>query len=446
MSNARGPGGSPRFVVPALWIVGVLLFAAVLGARADEAWDRSFDILPPATQRAREYLNLRYSLFVGGTLWRVIGLGLLVMWRVGPRLAEGRLLRRAKPVLAATLMAGAALTFLALWHLPVSAISYAIEKRYGFSTASPGLWLADRVRDWAFSLLWAPLAGLAMAVVRRFPRGWWAVMGAALVPVAFVVLILYPVIIEPAYNRFESMQPGTLRNRIADLAERAGAKDPAILVVDASRRTTRMNAYVVGLGPTHRIVLWDTLLKGMSEEEILAVTAHELGHYVLKHIWWGFLLESMGGFVILWLLARSLIWSVRHLGERLGVQSLTDPAIVPVAYCLLGLLLMVQTPIASAISRQMERQADAFGLRLYPNGLAAARSFAAFGTRDYADPDPPRWAVLWFYSHPPLRERVAAALHADAEGAAHEGRRKLPQEGTLTGVRRLAERRAAAVN
>ncbi|MBM3492746.1 MAG: hypothetical protein FJX72_00260 [Armatimonadetes bacterium] len=386
---------------------------------APEAAARSHAILPEASARVRSYTAIRWTLYAASTVWFFGGLYILVRWRLAVCILTrlpSRLHRR--PFVAGMLVWAAMASFLAPWGAPASLAHTAVEKAFGLSTISPGLWVTDRAMGWCLQLAWAPVAGLAIALIRKSPKGWWAWMATAAAPLAIVVTLIYPVFIDPMFNTFRSLQDAGLRARLEALAHKAGIGEATVLVSNSSRRTRRANAYVTGLGPTHRIVLWDTILK-YPHDQIEAITAHEIGHYRLHHIWWGLGLHLLGGFVVLWSVRVALDRVVTIRGLALGIRSVADPAVLPLAYLVLQICLTVQMPAASAVSRLMERQADAYGLRLCGDGAATARAFAAFSTTDLADPDPSPVLVAWCYTHPPLRERVAKAL--EFAGAGHRG-------------------------
>lgn len=414
------------------WCLTALLVVAGIGMAAGLVADsgdpvslaslkRSFEVLPAASARIRTYSSLRTGLYWFATAWYLAGLALAVRTGIAERMLR-RIPRLAGSQWWSAMVVWASLAiFMAVWRLPVALASTHVERVFGLSNIAPALWIGDRLRDLVLEVAWAPGVAVAWWLMRRSPRRWWLILALGLVPVGFLLTVVYPVFIDPLYNRFRPLEDGPLRTRILAMAERAGVRDPAVLVADHSKRTRKANAYVTGLGPTHRIVLWDTLLSRMPRDEVLAITAHELGHYRLGHIWMGLALYSAGGFLTLWALAYALGGADRDNGQPQPLGVLGDPRAIPLAFLALNLLLLAQTPLASAISRVMERQADAFGLALCGDGPATARSLASFSTDDLADPDPSRWLVAWGYTHPPLRERVARAL-AHESGDARQAR------------------------
>jgi len=390
--------------------LGLMLLSGPALGDLEAARRLSYEVLPRASARMAQYNTIRYTLSVAGLVWYLAGLFLVVRLQLGQRVLEALPRGRSSVWLGGMAVWAAYVTAMAIWSLPLALTGTLIERAYGFSTIAPGLWIRDRCLDWAFSLIWAPLIPVALIIVNRFPHSWWLVVGAVLTPVAFLLVIVYPVVVDRAYNRFTPLQDEALRQRLMETARKAGVENPEILVVNSSARTRKQNAYVTGLGPTKRIVIWDNTLKNMDPDMVVAVTAHELGHYALNHIWWGLLLQTVGLFIILWIMAQVLPPIASRYGPVLGVRGMTDPAVVPLAMLVLEVLLILQTPIAAAISRTMERRADMFALETCRDGKAMARALATFSTRDYGDPDPPRWYVYWAATHPPLRERVTLAL------------------------------------
>lgn len=367
--------------------------------------------LPPARPEIIAYNRFWYVLYFVGAIWLFAGYALLIRMRFGPRLRDSLERKYPRRLWIRQALFFAALSFvLMLWNLPLGAIGFSHEKAYGFATQSVWLWMADHGRALLLGMLTIPAVWVGYWLIRRSPKRWWLWLWAASVPWQFGMFILTPVVIAPLYNDFRPLQDPVLRDRLLALAERAGVKGAQVYQVDKSTRTTKLNAYVAGIGPTKRIVICDTTLKALTQDEIVAIMAHEMGHYVLGHVWIRLGENIVGAFVLLWLLSRLYPWAIQRWGERIGVKHILDLGGLPVFLMILQMMLFLQTPIESALSRRDERAADRFGLEMNGDGAAMARAYVAFVRKDFADPDPPAFIVFWFYSHPPLRERVEMAL------------------------------------
>jgi len=270
------------------------------------------------------------------------------------------------------------------------------ERRFGLSTQTPRGWLADRAKGEAIELLLAAVVwGAAIGLVHAFPRWWPAAAAAALALFVLLMSFVAPVVLEPIFNRFRPLDDERLAGELRGLAERAGVPVRDVLVADASRRTTRTNAYVSGLGPTRRVVVWDTLLADADEPELKLVVAHELGHRRERHVLKGTLL-GMGGAVAVVL----LLWAA------LGTP---QPADFPLAALLFTGVELAALPALSAISRRWERQADRQSLELTGDRDAFARAHVALARKNLSDLDPPRLAYLMLFTHPTPPERLALA-------------------------------------
>ncbi|HEV2106054.1 MAG TPA: M48 family metallopeptidase, partial [Candidatus Eisenbacteria bacterium] len=290
---------------------------------------------------------------------------------------------------------------------------YALEHQYGLSTQSLGSWLEDGLKSLAFTIVAAgvvPLLALAWRALERSPRRWWLWLAAGTLPVALAAVVLEPLVFDPLFNHFTPLQDRTLRADILALAARAGIPARHVYQVDVSTRTNALNAYVNGFGVSQRIVLWDTTLRALHRDEILAVMGHEMGHYVLHHIWLGLLVLGAGAFAgfgaCAWITARLL----RAFGPQWGVAGVGDIAALPVVVLALTLVSAAGLPFENAVSREFEHQADVYGLELTRDNDAAARAFLAFERVNRSDPEPGRWVRLLFYDHPPLGERIRFAL------------------------------------
>jgi STE24 endopeptidase len=270
------------------------------------------------------------------------------------------------------------------------------ERRWGLSTQSPGGWLTDRAKGTAVGIVLAAGAWTALiALVHALPS-WWPLAAAGGAALAVLVLtLLAPLLLEPLFNRFQPLPDAQLAGSLRRLADEAGVPIKGVLVADASRRTVKSNAYVSGLGPTRRLVVWDTLLRTASERELRLVVAHELAHRRERHVLKGTLLGMAGAVA-----AVLLLWAV------LGTP---QPGDYPVAALLLTGLELAAMPFGSALSRRWERTADRFSLRLTGDREAFVQAHLGLARTNLADLEPPRVAYLILFTHPTPPERLALA-------------------------------------
>jgi STE24 endopeptidase len=218
---------------------------------------------------------------------------------------------------------------------------------------------------------------------------------------------LYPLVIEPAFNRFESLPAGALRTDLLELAEQSGSPVEDVLVADASRRTTSLNAYVSGFGSTRRVVLYDTLLAEVPDGEVESIVAHELGHVANDDVLTGTLLGALGAAAAVALLGWLLSWA--PLLRRAGADSAGDPRVVPLVLLLVAVGSLVATPVQNLVSRQVEERADLFALDLTRDAQAFIAMQRRLAQTNVSDPDPPAPWQWFFGSHPTAAQRVAMA-------------------------------------
>lgn len=286
--------------------------------------------------------------------------------------------------------------------------SFTIPHRYDLSRESPALWL----HDWALELVLTiivvvPLGALFFSVVRRAPRTWPLIAAAAAAPLVLVASVILPVFIEPLFNEFKPLPPSPLTNSILQLAAAHGVHASRVYVYDFSKQSTVAQAYVSGIGGSERIALSDTLLTQFKPDEALYVTAHELGHYVHRDLWWGTLYAWLGACLTIAFVYLAGPWLVRRSSAR--ATSVDDPAATPLIFALLLAFALLTQPIVNAISRQIEHNADAFAAANTHLGDAGVRAFARLGSEALAPLHPPPLVVWYFYTHPPLDERIRFA-------------------------------------
>lgn len=229
-----------------------------------------------------------------------------------------------------------------------------------------------------------------------------------------LLTFLWPIVIAPLFNRFTSLEPGPLRDRVVRLAADANVSLDEVLVADASKRTTAENAYVAGVGSSKRMVLYDTLVEAGDADETAYVAAHELGHEVHDHIWKFVGLSSLGlfiGFALLrWLSTRSEPWAWA------GAEGIGDPRSLPLLALLIVVAGLIVLPVQNSISRAFERQADRVAVDLTGDPDTAIKVYRRLAFSNLGDLRPPRAAVWLLFTHPPIPERIEDA-RAAAEAA-----------------------------
>ena len=298
---------------------------------------------------------------------------------------------------AAAAYAGIVTAIAALVRAPVSFWrGYLQERQWGFSTQNAAGWLVDQLKGEAVGLLllaalWTGLVGLA----RWLPSAWPLAAAAALALAVGFLSFVAPFVLEPIFNRFRPLADERLAAELRALAERAGVPVRDVLVADASRRTTKVNAYVSGLGKTRRVVLYDTLLEAADDGELKLVVAHELGHRRERHIVKA-TVGAMAG-AALWVV---LLWAL--LGSRIA-----SPRELPLVLLVsLGLRMLAAAPMA-ALFRHWERVADRFSLELTHDLPSFERTHLQLARKNLGDLAPPRLAYLLLFSHPTAPERLA---------------------------------------
>ena len=334
-----------------------------------------------------------------GSLVAELGVLALAAWQARPladrleRIGHGRI--RTSVLVGLVVVVGVWLA-----GLPFAAVTLVRRRDFGLSEQSWGGWLTDQLTTLAVQ---AVLVSIAVAgavwLAGRFGRRWWLVGAPALVAIAAVFILLQPLVVQPLFNRFEPLPDRELATRIEQLAAELGVEVDDVLVADASRRTTTANAYVAGIGPTRRVVLYDTLLDGrFAEGEIEFVAAHELAHVERRHLWrglaWFALLAVPGVFLLAW------------LTNRLGGLG---PRLVPLGLAFAFVWILVTQPLANAVSRRYEAEADWLALQATgdpASGVALERNFVRTAL---ADPDPPGWITVWYGTHPTPMRRIAMA-------------------------------------
>jgi STE24 endopeptidase len=289
---------------------------------------------------------------------------------------------------------------------------YLRQHQYGLSNQSFGTWTGDWIKGVALggvglaAVLWIPYL-----LLRRSPRRWWLYAGLASLPLTALLLVIIPVWVDPLFNKYGPMADKVLESKILALAQRAGIAGSRVYQVDKSSDTRLVNAYVTGVGATKRIVLWDTLLQKLGERQILFVTAHEMGHFVLRHTLYIIIAAGVVITASLYAVHRTAGGLIARFSRRLGFDDLTDIASFPLLLLLGNVASFLLAPVVLAFSRHQEHEADRFALEITRDNHAAASAFVALQQENLAVPRPSRLYVMWRSSHPPLADRIVFANH-----------------------------------
>jgi STE24 endopeptidase len=381
---------------------------------------RTLDALyPPARQAvAAQLSSLSIQIFVGASLVELVALFGYFYSGAAAKVRAWSERRVANRWLSAA--AFIALTYIgfSLVLLPLDWYAgFTVPHAYRLSGETPATWFHDWAVGGALSLGIAVLLSLGfVAAVRRFGQRWTLIAAACAAPIIVFGNAIFPAYVAPLFNTYAPLPPSPLTTRILDQAKRLGIDASAVYVYDMSRQTNEGDAYVAGLGPTARISVGDTLLKELKPDEVLYVLAHEMGHYKLHHIWWGSLYGWLGSIAAIAFIALSGGALIRTAGAQ-RVRSLDDPAALPLLAALLLCFALATEPAANAISRGIEHAADAFAAAHSDLGDAGVRAFARLGSEDLSVVHPAPFVVWYFYTHPPLDERIEyAAEHENSTG------------------------------
>jgi len=286
---------------------------------------------------------------------------------------------------------------------------FRIEAKFGFNQSTPRLWLTDKLKGLALMLVIGfPLLWALLSLVRWAGAAWWLWGFALVLGFQLLMLVLYPKLILPLFNKLTPLPEGELRTRLLALGDRTGFRAKAIEVMDGSKRSAHSNAYFTGFGRFRRIVLFDTLIAQMAPEELEAVLAHEIGHYRRGHIPKMLALSAammFGGFAIIAWLARSP-WFNLAFGFPPGELA---PAFLLFGL-LSGLVMFWFSPLANLISRRYEYEADAFARRAMGGAGPMVAALRKLALKNLTNLTPHPWFSAFFYSHPTLVEREAALV------------------------------------
>jgi STE24 endopeptidase len=388
--------------------LGVPVAAPTTTASADTA-QSIYPITPERRALVNQYSTLRL-------VWEVVAevFGWIVMLVIAFTGLSALLLKLASRVTRRR--AVHFVVYLFLFLLLVGIISFpityyqnfVIEHQFGFSNQTFGQWFGDQLKEFPVMLIAMTIMfGFFYFLIRRSPRRWWLWFSAGAVPFVVAMLVIVPVVVAPLFNDFQPLKDKQLETQILNLASRAGIEGSRVFEVDASRQSNKLNAYVTGLFNTKRIVLYDTIIKALTPDELLFVMGHEMGHYVKHHIWF-----IVGMIVVLilissWLMALILPKVIARHRRRLGFAEMGSYASLPLVLLSFGLIMFAVQPATNGLSRYFENQCDIYGMQMTGyNSTAATVAFEKLAAYNLSNPNPSPLVEFWFYDHPALQKRI----------------------------------------
>ncbi|MGB6384714.1 MAG: M48 family metallopeptidase [Terriglobales bacterium] len=373
---------------------------------------------PPPAQyaRAKTYSNTKYRHIFIGAFYGFLVLLVILRWRIAPafrNLAERVSSNRFVQLI---IFAPLLLLTIAIIGIPSDIWDESLSRAYGLSVQTWTAWTRDWILNQALMLVVGTLlVGILYFVIRRSPRRWWFYFWLASIPILLIMFFLQPIVIDPLFYTFKplaSVQP-ELVTEMQKVVHRGGMEipDDRMFVMNASSKTTSLNAYVTGFGASKRVVVWDNTIAKATVPETLFVFGHEMGHYVLHHIPKEIAIDATILLFLLYLGYRLSNGMLARWGAQWDIRDLQDWASLPALIFVITLLAFFATPAFNGVSRHFEHEADRYGLEvihgIVPNpNQVAAHYFQKSGEKNLSDPDPNTFIKIWFFDHPTRPERV----------------------------------------
>jgi STE24 endopeptidase len=387
-----------------------LVLVAALGGLAAWLWQADLPsriphlaaraaFTPAQIQRASDYREPQYLLAVAALL---LGPAAGIAWARWGRTCA---VRSLPPSLAGGVAAAAAAAVAAAALLPLGYVDHVRAANAGLDLRSSLAWARDAGIGLAIWTAGVAIAYAACLAIGRRAREPWLVVGLAAWIAIAVLVALQPVVIDPLFASTRPLRDATVQTLLQRVEHQVGATPGSVSVSDASARTTEENAFVDGLGPTERLVIYDTVLRRAAVNQTRALLAHELAHVERRHTLKGVLWFGVLGLPALW----AVLALAGRLARRRGLDGAFDPRAAPLVVAGMLVAAALLTPAENGISRRYEAEADWVALRATGDGDGMAALQERLALADLSNPDPPGWAVVLFFDHPPVMDRIAVA-------------------------------------
>lgn len=397
--------------------------ATQVPAKAAENKVTAYTLPPDRYKKAHNFGKISFRFQLVTIFYSLVVLWLILKWRLAPKYRDWAEKTASAHFLRAAIFAPLFILTFDILLSPISIARHWVSLKFGLSIQSWPSWIWDWIKGQMIAVvLGTLLIWLLYAVIRRSPRRWWFYFWLLSIPIMVLLIFLTPLVIDPMFHKFVplSEKDPALAAGLEQMVQRAGQDIPVerMYWMGASEKSTALNAYVTGVGASKRIVVWDTIIAKMTTPQIVAVAGHEMGHYVLGHIWKGLCFAAVLLFVFFYLGFRLIGAMLARWGGRWKIRGVDDWASLPALLLLLTLFDFFATPIESAFSRHLEHQADQYSLEvthgLTPDsGQIAAQAFQVLGEVDLSDPAPNPVDVFLFYDHPTIPDRIRFSLTYD---------------------------------
>jgi len=392
-------------------------------ARPVERKITAYTLPPDLYKKAKALSRTRFRFDIISFFYGLLILWIILHWKLAPKFRDTAEKASSNRFIQALIFTPLLILTIAILQLPADAYQHWVSLSYGISVERWGAWLLDYGKAQLILIVGGSLVvWILYAVIRRSSGRWWFYFWLISLPILVFLSFIEPFVIEPMFFTFAplSQKDPELVAEIERVVQRAGLTIPPerMFWMKASEKTNAMNAYVTGIGASKRVVVWDTNIAKESIPEIVSDFGHEMGHYVLNHIWKGLIFTAGLLFVLFYLGFQCLGWILKRWGSGWGIRGPDDLASLPALLLLLSIFNFAADPVSNAFSRYIENQADVYGLEVThgvipDSGQAAADSFQVEGESFLADPDPNPVNVFLFYDHPPISDRVKLCLTYD---------------------------------
>ena len=376
----------------------------------------TYTLSPELYRKARNLNRFRFAYQITGFFYGLLVLWLILKTRLSARFRDWAESRTRNRFLQALIFTALLALTIGVLDLPLEAINHWVMRLYRISVQSWGSWLGDWGKAQGLLIAFGScLTWILYKAIRRSPRRWWFHFWLISIPIFLAVFFAEPYLIDPLFFQYEPLtsKAPELVPQLERVVQHAGRQIPPdrMFWMKASEKTNATNAYVTGIGASKRVVIWDTTLQQETPDEVTSDFGHELGHYVLHHVWKGLACGAVLTLLLLYSAYRTIGSMLQRYSQGWGIRGLDDLASLPALLLVISIFGFIGNVASKTFSRYIERQADLYGQEvvhgIVPDaGQAAARSFQKAGEVYLADPTPNPVYVFLFYDHPPISDRV----------------------------------------